>query len=85
MPKIAYGLIAAAILIAGGISTPASAMTTMPANGLASAWDAEDAGGDGVTGTTGATAGTIVTGAAGNQNNTSRLERLRQRGLSIFC
>jgi hypothetical protein len=40
MPKIAYGLIAAAILIAGGISTPTSAMTTMPANGLAATWDA---------------------------------------------
>jgi hypothetical protein len=40
MPKIAYGLIAAAILIVGGISTPASALTTMPANGLATAWDA---------------------------------------------
>jgi hypothetical protein len=40
MSKIAYGLIAAAVLIAVGISAPASAMTTMPANGLATAWDA---------------------------------------------
>jgi hypothetical protein len=40
MRKIAFGLIAGALLALGGFSTPASAMTAMPANGLTAAWDA---------------------------------------------